>query len=156
MLRPVHALLLSCFALMPLAGGAFAAQSSSDKPDDAAKKAALAEAISTCDRGASVPLDPEAKAPPVQYGALFPFDMNFSKLKDLADKCQAAMLGAPQEKRLTLSGCGPRSRSTSRGWSFSCRRSSCSPMAAARKRISSSTSSFRCIGTTARMPVRRR
>ncbi|RWE05343.1 MAG: sel1 repeat family protein [Mesorhizobium sp.] len=102
MLRPVHALLLSCFALMPLAGGAFAAQSSSDKPDDAAKKAALAEAISTCDRGASVPLDPEAKAPPVQYGALFPFDMNFSKLKDLADKCQAAMLGAPQEKRLTL------------------------------------------------------
>ncbi|WP_292324622.1 hypothetical protein, partial [Mesorhizobium sp.] len=100
MLRPVHALLLSCFALMP--GGAFAAQSSSDKPDDAAKKAALAEAISTCDRGASVPLDPEAKAPPVQYGALFPQDFDLGKLKALADKCQAAMLGAPQEKRLTL------------------------------------------------------
>ncbi|MDX8505336.1 tetratricopeptide repeat protein [Mesorhizobium captivum] len=102
MLRPVHVLVLSCLALAPLAGGAFAAQASSDKSDDAAKKAALAEAISTCDRGASVPLDPEAKAPPVQYGELFPLDMNLSKLKDLADKCQAAMLGAPREKRLTL------------------------------------------------------
>ncbi|TIQ34456.1 MAG: sel1 repeat family protein [Mesorhizobium sp.] len=102
MLRPVHVLVLSCLALAPLTGGALAAQASSDKSDDAAKKAALAEAINTCDRGASVPLDPEAKAPPVQYGALFPFDMNLSKLKDLADKCQAAMLGAPQEKRLTL------------------------------------------------------
>ncbi|TIW18332.1 MAG: hypothetical protein E5V65_13085, partial [Mesorhizobium sp.] len=106
MLRPVHALVLSClavlscFALATLDGGAFAA--SSDKPDDAAKKAALAEAISVCDRGASVPLDPEAKAPPVQYFELFPQDMNLSKLKSLADKCQAAMLGAPLEKRLTL------------------------------------------------------
>lgn len=108
MLRPVHVLVLSCLAVFccipmaPFAGGAFAAQASSDKPDDAAKKVALAEAISTCDRGASVPLDPEAKAPPVQYGALFPQDFDLSKLKTLADKCQAAMLGAPQEKRLTL------------------------------------------------------
>ncbi|MDX8517300.1 tetratricopeptide repeat protein [Mesorhizobium dulcispinae] len=102
MLRPVHVLVLSCLALAPLTSGAFAAQASSDKPDDAAKKAALAEAISVCDRGASVPLDPEAKAPPVQYGELFPQDMNLSKLKDVANKCQAAMLGAPQEKRLTL------------------------------------------------------
>lgn len=102
MLRPVHVLVLSCLALAPLAGGAFAAQASSDKSDDAAKKAALAEAITTCDQGASVPLDPEAKAPPIQYGELFPFDMNFGKLKDLADKCQAAMLGAAQEKRLAL------------------------------------------------------
>ncbi|MDX8454492.1 hypothetical protein RFM98_17160 [Mesorhizobium sp. VK9D] len=102
MLRPVHVLVLSCFALTPLAGGAFAVQASSDKPDDAAKKAALAEAISVCDRGASVPLDPGAEAPPVQYGELFPQDFDLSKLKVLADKCQAAMLGAPQEKRLTL------------------------------------------------------
>ncbi|RWA82803.1 hypothetical protein [Mesorhizobium sp.] len=102
MLRPVHVLVLSCLALAPFAGGAFAAQASSDKSDDAAKKAALAEAITTCDQGASVPLDPEAKAPPIQYGELFPFDMNLGKLKDLADKCQAALLGAPQEKRLTL------------------------------------------------------
>ncbi|MDX8466295.1 hypothetical protein RFM26_11445 [Mesorhizobium sp. VK23B] len=102
MLRPVHVLVLSCLALAPLTSGAFAAQASSDKPDDAAKKAAPAEAISVCDRGASVPLDPEAKAPPVQYGELFPQDMNLSKLKDVANKCQAAMLGAPQEKRLTL------------------------------------------------------
>ncbi|MBZ9989357.1 hypothetical protein LB572_19845 [Mesorhizobium sp. BH1-1-5] len=110
MLRPVHALALSCLALTPLAGGAFAAQASSEKSDDAAKKAAddaakkaaLAEAISVCDRGASVPLDPGAKAPPVQYGELFPQDFDLSKLKVLADKCQAAMLGAPQEKRLAL------------------------------------------------------
>ncbi|TPI41803.1 sel1 repeat family protein [Mesorhizobium sp. B3-1-9] len=102
MLRPVHALVLSCLALTPFAGGAFAAQTSSEKPDDAAKRAALAEAISVCDRGASVPLDPGAKAPPVQYGELFPQDFDLSKLKILADKCQAAMLGAPQEKRLTL------------------------------------------------------
>lgn len=110
MLRPVHALVLSCLALTPLASAAFAAQASSEKSDDAAKKAAdeaakkaaLAEAISVCDRGASVPLDPEAKAPPVQYGQLFPQDFDLSKLKVLADKCQAAMLGAPQEKRLTL------------------------------------------------------
>lgn len=110
MLRPVHALVLSCLALTPLAGAAFGAQASSEKSDDAAKKAAddaakkaaLAEAISACDRGAAVPLDPEAKAPPVQYGELFPQDFDLSKLKILADKCQAAMLGAPQEKRLTL------------------------------------------------------
>ncbi|MDX8531438.1 hypothetical protein RFM41_03635 [Mesorhizobium sp. VK25A] len=110
MLRPVHALVLSCLALTPLAGAAFAAQASSDKSDDAAKKAAddaakkaaLAEAISVCDKGASVPLDPEAKAPPVQYGELFPQDFDLSKLKTLADKCQAAMLGAPKEKRLAL------------------------------------------------------
>lgn len=109
MLRPVHALVLSCLALTPLAGAALGAQASSEKSDDAAKKAAddakkaaLAEAISVCDRGASVPLDPEAKAPPVQYGALFPQDFDLTKLKTLAGKCQAAMLGAPQEKRLTL------------------------------------------------------
>ncbi|TIV58710.1 MAG: sel1 repeat family protein, partial [Mesorhizobium sp.] len=110
MLRPVHALVLSCLALTPLAGAALGAQASSEKSDDAAKKAAddaakkaaLAEAISVCDRGASVPLDHEAKAPPVQYGALFPQDFDLTKLKTLADKCQAAMLGAPQEKRLTL------------------------------------------------------
>jgi len=102
MLRPVHALVLSCLALTPLAGAAFAAQASSEKSDDAAKKAALAEAISVCDRGASVPLDPETKTPPIQYGQLFPQDFDLSKLKSLADKCQAAMLGAPQEKRLTL------------------------------------------------------
>ncbi|TPI69129.1 sel1 repeat family protein [Mesorhizobium sp. B3-1-3] len=102
MLRPVHALVLSCLALTPFAGGAFAAQTSSEKPDDTAKRAALAEAISACDRGASVPLDPGAKAPPVQYGEIFPQDFDLSKLKILADKCQAAMLGAPQEKRLTL------------------------------------------------------
>ncbi|TPK97414.1 MULTISPECIES: sel1 repeat family protein [unclassified Mesorhizobium] len=102
MLRPVHVLVLSCLALTPLAGEALGAQASSDKPDDAAKNAALAEAISVCDRGASVPLDPEAKAPPIQYGKLFPQDFDLSKLKILADKCQAAMLGAPQEKRLAL------------------------------------------------------
>ncbi|MBN9549008.1 MAG: sel1 repeat family protein, partial [Alphaproteobacteria bacterium] len=100
--RSVHALVLSCLALTPLTGAAFAAQASPDKPEDAAKKAALAEAISVCDRGASVPLDPEAKAPPIQYGELFPQDFDLGKLKSLADKCQAAMLGAPQEKRLTL------------------------------------------------------
>jgi len=102
MLRPLHILFLSCLALAPPAGAALAAQASADKPDDAAKKAALAEAISVCDRGASVPLDPQAKAPPVQYLELFPGDLNLDKLKGLADKCQAAMLGAPQEKRLQL------------------------------------------------------
>ena len=102
MLRQVHALLLSLLALFPLAGAASASQSSSDKPDDAAKKAALAEAIGACDRGASAPLDPEAKAPPVQYGELFPQDFDLGKLKSLADKCQTAMLGAPKEKRLAL------------------------------------------------------
>lgn len=110
MLRPVHALVLSCLALTPFAGTALGAQASSEKSDDAAKKAAddaakkaaLAEAINVCDKGASVPLDPEAKAPPVQYGELFPQDFDLSKLKTLADKCQVAMLGAPQEKRLAL------------------------------------------------------
>ncbi|WP_296736323.1 hypothetical protein [Mesorhizobium sp.] len=102
MLRPVQVVLLSCLALTPLAGAAFAAQTPPDKSDDAAKKAALAEAISVCDRGASAPLDPQAKAPPVQYFELFPEDLNLDKLKNLADKCQAAMLGAPQEKRLQL------------------------------------------------------
>lgn len=110
MLRPIHVLVLSCLALTPLAGTAFAAQGSADKSDDAArkaavdaaKKAALVEAIGVCDKGAAVPLDPGAKAPPVQYGELFPQDFDLSKLKVLADKCQVAMLGAPQEKRLTL------------------------------------------------------
>ncbi|MBW8908714.1 MAG: sel1 repeat family protein, partial [Mesorhizobium sp.] len=120
MLRPVHVLVLSCLALSQVGGGAFAAQPAAEKSEDAAKKAAedaaarkkaaddaakkatLAEAISVCDRGAAVPLDPTAKAPPVPYGELFPQDFDLSKLKVLADKCQAAMLGAPQEKRLTL------------------------------------------------------
>ncbi|MEZ2329515.1 tetratricopeptide repeat protein [Mesorhizobium sp. RCC_202] len=120
MLRPVHVLVLSCLALSQVGGGAFAAQPAAEKSedaakkaaedaaarkkaaDDAAKKAALAEAINVCDRGAAVPLDPTAKAPPVPYGELFPQDFDLSKLKVLADKCQAAMLGAPQEKRLTL------------------------------------------------------
>lgn len=103
MFRPVHALLLSCLALAPFTGAALATQASSDKSDDAAKKAAaLAKAIVACDQGASVPLDPQAKAPPVQYVELFPQDFDLSKLKVLADECQAAMLGAPREKRLAL------------------------------------------------------
>ncbi len=103
MFRPVHALLLSCLALASFTGAALATQASSDKSDDAAKKAAaLAKAIVACDQGAAVPLDPQAKAPPIQYVELFPQDFDLSKLKVLADECQVAMLGAPQEKRLAL------------------------------------------------------
>jgi TPR repeat protein len=102
MLRPFRILLASCLFLLPVANTAWAANMASEKPDDAAKKAALAEAMKACDQGASVPLDPDAKAPPVQYGELFAADFDLTKLRVLADKCQAAMLGAPQEKRLKL------------------------------------------------------
>lgn len=102
MLRPLRILLASCLVLLPVANTAWAANMASEKPDDAAKKAALAEAMKACNQGASVPLDPDAKAPPVQYGELFPADFDLTKLRVLSDKCQAAMLGAPQEKRLKL------------------------------------------------------
>ena len=99
---PLRILLVSWLVLLPVTSGAYAANMAAEKPDDAARKASLAEAIKACDQGASVPLDPEAKAPPVQYDELFPADFDLTKLRVLADKCQAAMLGAPQEKRLKL------------------------------------------------------
>lgn len=102
MLRPLRVLLVSCLVHLPVANAAWAANMASEKPDDAASKAVLAEAMKACDQGASVPLDPDAKAPPVRYDELFPADFDLTKLRVLADKCQAAMLGAPQEKRLKL------------------------------------------------------
>jgi TPR repeat protein len=74
-------------------------------PDEATKKKEareLAEAIAACDKGASVPLDFSAKVPPVQYSELYPPDFDRAKLKATQEKCQAAWIGAPAEKRMHL------------------------------------------------------
>jgi TPR repeat protein len=73
-----------------------------DQAQTEAKAKALAEAIAACDHGASVPLDPEAKAAPVQFLELYPEDFDLTKLKTLQGKCQQAMVGAPKQKRLHL------------------------------------------------------
>ena len=104
--RAIRLVRLSCLAFFLLAAvsGAWSANSGSanSDPDEAAKKAALAEAIAACDRGAAIPLDPDAKAPPVQFGELLLFDVNKERRRELSRQCQQAALGAPQEKRLTL------------------------------------------------------
>ena len=105
--RAIRSSRLSCLGFFVLAavGGAWAANSgstSSDSGDDAAKKAALVEAIDACDRGAAIPLDPEAKAAPVQFGELLLSDVKKERRRELSRKCQQAALGAPQEKRLQL------------------------------------------------------
>ena len=105
--RAIRSLRLPCLGFFVLAAvsGAWAANSgsaSSDPGDDAAKKAALVEAIDACDRGAAIPLDPEAKAAPVQFGELLLSDVKKERRRELSRKCQQAALGAPQEKRLQL------------------------------------------------------
>ena len=104
--RAIRLVRLSCLAFFLLAtvSGAWAANSGSanSDPDEAAKKAALAEAIAACDRGAAIPLDPDAKAAPVQFGELLLSDVKKERRRELSRQCQQAALGAPQEKRLTL------------------------------------------------------
>lgn len=75
-------------------------QTASDDKESKARE--LAIAIEGCDKGAAVPLDRSAKAPPVQYVELFPADFDKTKLKALQAKCQAAWIGAPEEKRMHL------------------------------------------------------
>jgi TPR repeat protein len=74
--------------------------------DDKASKERLAgeiaEAVTACDKGASVPLDFSAKAAPVQFTELYPEDFDMTKARVLQAQCQAAWVGAPKERRMEL------------------------------------------------------
>ncbi len=68
---------------------------------EAEKAARIQAAVAACDKGAAVPLDPEATEPPVQFPEFFiPF--NPDRLRKLVADCKTAMDGAPDQKRLKL------------------------------------------------------
>jgi TPR repeat protein len=73
-----------------------------DQAQRQAKAKALALATEACDKGAAVPLDPNAKAPPVQYNELLPYDFGSRQLEVLRSACQIAWAGAPKSRRLQL------------------------------------------------------
>jgi TPR repeat protein len=99
MLRSLRILLLSSLALAPAA--AMAATPETDAEKAAAAKA-LTAATEACDKGAAAPLDPAAKAAPVQFSEMIPFDLKMSKVEALQSACQRAWAGAPKEERLQL------------------------------------------------------
>src|SRR5262249_27441818 len=76
--------------------------------DDGKDKAAeLQAAIAACDKGASVPLDPGARAPAVHFSEFFAAARNLDKAsvdaaRTLAAQCKFAADGAPDQKRLKL------------------------------------------------------
>ena len=82
--------------------------SSVARADNAEDKAAeLRAAISACDKGASVPLDPEAKAPVVHFGEFILRGQTLDKAsldeaRGLVAQCKLAADGAPDQKRLKL------------------------------------------------------
>jgi TPR repeat protein/peptidoglycan hydrolase-like protein with peptidoglycan-binding domain len=78
------------------------AQTDAEKAKAAEAAAKLAAAIEACDKGAAVPLDPGAEAPPVQYSELFGPTFDLDALKKIADACQLAQAGAKDQKRLRL------------------------------------------------------
>src|SRR5262249_41968709 len=71
------------------------------------KAAELQAAIVACDKGTSVPLDPDARVPAVHFGELFTAAQNLDKASidaagTLAAQCKFAANGAPDQKRLKL------------------------------------------------------
>lgn len=97
MLSSMRILLLSGISLLP----AFALAATPDARKDVAADT-LGAAIEACDNGAAVPLDPQAKAPPVQFGELLSHNLNTSRIEALQAACQQAWAGAPNAKRLQL------------------------------------------------------
>lgn len=92
--------LAAAVSVLVSVSGVLAGTAAEDKT--ARDKAELLRAIEACDRGAAVPLDFSAKAPPVQYWELAPKDFNLASLKPLQGDCQAAWVGAPDQARLQL------------------------------------------------------
>jgi TPR repeat protein len=88
--------------ILLLSGLTCLAASAAAKSGTEAEAKALADAIEACDKGAAVPLDPTAEAPPVQFQELYPADFNVATLKTLQRACQAAWVGAPKQKRFEL------------------------------------------------------
>src|SRR5262249_39921768 len=72
------------------------------------KAAELGQAIAACDKGASAPLEPDARAPAVHLSEFFPkagksdYVAWLPSLKALAAQCALAKDGAPDQKRLQL------------------------------------------------------
>src|SRR5260221_5837616 len=72
--------------------------------DDAKDRAAELQAvIAACDKGAAVPLDPDARAPAVHFGEFFAATQNLDKAsikaaRTLAAQCKHAAEGAPDQK----------------------------------------------------------
>lgn len=108
MLRSMRILLLAGLTLaFPVLANA-AQSGDRPKPTDQdqaqrqAKAKAIALATETCDKGAAVPLDPDGRVAPVQFGELIPYDLDMRKLEALRSACQLAWAGAPKSKRLQL------------------------------------------------------
>src|SRR5262249_46331052 len=74
------------------------ADNASNKPDE------LQATIAACDKGASVPLDPDAKAPAVHFAEFYVRAENLDEAsldaaRKLAATCKRALDGAPDQKR---------------------------------------------------------
>ena len=99
---------LSRFAALTLLAAPFIAGSAvpvfAQQQGPAAKplSEAAQAAIKTCDEGAAIPLDPDAKAPALWDTEMLPADFDFTKLRALASACAEAAQAAPAEKRLQL------------------------------------------------------
>lgn len=66
------------------------------------RAAEIAAAVDACEKGAAVPLDPQAKAAPVQFRELMPPDFNMAPLEKLAADCAKAWGGHQDDDRLKL------------------------------------------------------
>lgn len=71
---------------------------------DAEKAAALKAAVETCDRVASVPLDPNAVAPQVHFFEMYGHADGFAGVESFADECATATEAYPDEERFKLQG----------------------------------------------------
>ena len=94
----------AAFTLL-LSAPAFAQNQNGPSGASSDKDAKLRAAIAACDKGASVPLEPSASEPPIQYNELLPADFDTKELTQVSAACKEAFLGAlgtPDQKRLKL------------------------------------------------------
>ena len=94
----------AAFTLM-LGAPAFAQNQNGPSGTGSEKDAKLGAAIAACDKAASVPLDPSATEPPIQFHELFPANFDTKALTEASSQCKEAFLGAmgtPDQKRLKL------------------------------------------------------
>lgn len=92
---------VACLLMVLAASVSFAETATTDAARNREARE-LAEAIEACDKGASVPLDPTAKAPPRQFTDLYPEGFDMAEARALQARCQSAWVGAPKERRMHL------------------------------------------------------
>jgi len=94
-MSPRMAFFAAALALVPAAA---LAETDAEKAE---REARIKAAVEACDKAASVPLDPDARAAPVQFAALF---STFSDdgLSKVVESCRTASSADPGNKRLKL------------------------------------------------------